>query len=139
MAYCEKQDVYDMFGQVNVSKWADLDNDKDSEKIDARIDRAINWGESEVESLLRRSVYDLPITNVQDEVPAEITHITASLAGVYLYENRGIQDFNPETGQVVHRLAYIKDRAMKMIRQILAGQRDLDATKVVDGVPKGAN
>lgn len=132
--YCTEEDLYDLFGQVNVSKWADLDNDKDAEKISARVTRAMEWAESEIESLLRKNIYEIPIANSQGEVPQDIKHIAASLSAVHLYENRGIQDFNPETGQSIHRMKYVRDRAMKMLRQILAGQRILDAVTVVNSV-----
>lgn len=133
MTYCTQQDVKDLFGNNNVVKWADLDNDQDATKISDRIDRAIAWADNEIDSLLRQSVYAIPFVA---PVPLDIKNVSATLAGVNLYENRGIQDFDPETGKAVHRLIYHKERAYKTIRQILARQRHLDAPTIVDCVPK---
>ena len=38
MAYSVRSDVEMIFGVTNVAAWADLDNDKDPAKIQARID-----------------------------------------------------------------------------------------------------
>ena len=127
--YIDSADIYAVFGESNVGKWADLDNDADSVKIAARVNNAILWAENEINSRLRNSAYVLPLANADDEVPAEIVDVAANLAGVWLYENRGVQDYNPDTGQVVHRLRWNRDRAEKTLREILAGVRVVDAVQ----------
>jgi len=123
MAYITKSNIEAVFGVTNVTKWADLDNDGDATKIAARIAVAIAWAENEVDSRLRKSIYTIPF----DTAPVDIVDVTANLAGVWLYENRGVQDFNPDTGMAVHRLTWNRKRAYNTLREILAGIRTLDA------------
>jgi hypothetical protein len=127
--YIEQSDIEDVFGASNVSKWADLDNDGDETAITARIDKAIAWAENEINSRLREGPYVLPLANDESDVPLEIVDVAANLAGVWLYENRGVQDFDPESGQSVHRLEWNRARAEKTLKEILAGVRVLDAVK----------
>ena len=132
MAYCDRDNVEDRFGNSNVAAWADLDNDEDAAKILARITAAIVAADADIDDLLRGGMYTIPF----DEPPPQaIIGISADLAGVWLYENRGIQDYNPETGAVVHRLKYADDRAWKKLRRIVAGQITLDLTLLDEVVP----
>lgn len=135
--YCTKDDVIDVYGAVNVSAWADIDNDKNSAKIDARIDRAIQWACDEIDSFLLNSIYQTPVSSADDTVPADIRNLAATLAGVWLYESRGVVDFSPETGQVVHKLQWQRRRVYDTLRSILAGQRALKAKTKADCYPKG--
>jgi len=80
--YCDKSDVIDIYGAVNVSARADIDNDKNSAKIDARIDRAIAWASDEIDSFLLNSIYQTPVSSADDTVPADIRNLAATLAGV---------------------------------------------------------
>jgi hypothetical protein len=125
--YCVLADIQDVFGQSNINKWADLDNDGDSTKIIDRINRGIAWATEEINSKLRRSKYAIPLTDNDGEVPTIIVDIAANLAGVWMYENRGVQDFNPETGAKFHRLEYNRKRAFASISEILSGVKTLDA------------
>jgi hypothetical protein len=52
------------------------------------------------------------------------------LAAVWLYESRGVQDYDPTTGQAVHRLRWNRDDAKTKIKEILAGVIRLSAAKV---------
>lgn len=134
--YCTRGDIENVFGRVNVAKWADLDNNGVVEDIELRINKAILWASGEVNSRLRRFVYVLPF----ETAPVEIVDIVANLAGVWLYENRGIQDFNPDTGQAVHRLEWNRRRAETTLKEILMGNRILDAARTVENeAPAGEN
>jgi hypothetical protein len=135
VSYAVKADLEQVFGAKNINQWADLDNDCDAEKIEDRISAAIAYAENEVDSKLRRHIYEIPVTDGESGTPREIVDVVANLAGVWLYENRGVQDFNPETGRSVHRLEFNRQRAEKTLREILAGIRTLDATMriVTDG------
>lgn len=125
--YCEKSDIEDVFGITNVAKWADLDGEGDSEAIEGRIDKACAVASSYVDSALRDSVYALPLADAEDEIPLEIVDVAANLAGVWLYENRGTQDVNNETGKGEHRLSFNRKRAEQTLREIRRGQRTITA------------
>ena len=134
--YCTEDDLYAIFGNHNITKWADLDNTGTAETIEARIERAIQHAGAEVDSRLRRSIYIIPLTNSSGTVPEDIIDVVATLAGVYLYENRGIDDYDPDTGRVIHRLIHSKKRAEGIIRAIQAGQRHIDAVQRVYQIPQ---
>jgi len=134
--YCTEEDLYQIFGEHNITKWADLDNTGTAETIEARIERAIQHAGAEVDSRLRRSIYIIPLTNSSGTVPEDIIDVVATLAGVYLYENRGIDDYDPDTGRVIHRLIHSKKRAEGIIRAIQAGQRHIDAVQRVYQIPQ---
>lgn len=136
--YCVRADVEDVFGSENVVKWADLNNKGEADEVAARIAWAIRWASNEVDSRLRRFIYVLPLANEGSVVPVEVVDVTATLAGVWLYENRGVQDFDPETGVMVHRLEWNRKRAERTLQEILAGTRMLDAVprSPDDNVPK---
>jgi hypothetical protein len=125
--YIVRADIEAVFGAANVAKWADLDNTGITADVAARIDRAIVWASNEIESRFRDSIYALPLANASGDCPPEIVDAAANLAGVWLYENRGVQDWNEETGQVMHRLQWNRRRAYDTLRAILAGQRRIDA------------
>lgn len=116
--YCTRSDIEAVFGRTNVAKWADLDNDGTNAKIDARIAVAIEAATREVNNRLRGGVYAVPVLG--DD--GTIREIAATLAGCWLYDIRGYQDYNPETGAPEHRYAPIRRRAEADLAAIRTGQ-----------------
>ena len=127
--YCTRSDLEALFGRSNVTKWADMDNDQDSDAIEARIDRAIAVASARIDDRLRSGPYSLPITGS----PPTLVNLAAQLAGVWLYESRGVQDFSPDTGYPVHRLRWHTVQAEKTIREILSGVVRLNAAETHRG------
>lgn len=117
MAYCVKADIEAVYGATNVAKWADLDNDADAVKIAARIAAAITYAEAYLNSALYGSRYQVPFTTA----PTIIVDMCAKSAGLWLYESRGAQDVSPDTGQPVHRLAFLKSEIHHKLRAIKSG------------------
>jgi phage gp36-like protein len=133
VSYATKSNLEQVFGSTNVEKWADLDNDGDETNIAARIAAALDWADNEIDSLLRESRYDVPITPLTGSAtPPVIRDVAASLAGVWLYEARGVQDYNPDTGAAVHRLEWHRRRAHDTLSDIVRGKRRIDAVLVDD-------
>ena len=122
MSYCTRSDIEDLFGPLNVAKWADLDNDQDAAAIAARIARAIAVSSAKIDDRLRGGPYSLPINGS----PATLVNLCASLAGVWLYESRGVQDYSPDGGFPVHRLRWFSEQAEKTLRDLRAGVLRLD-------------
>jgi len=135
--YCTQDDVEQIYGAANVAKWADLDNLGNVVTIAARIAAAIAWACNEIDSRFRKFIYDLPLANAEGDTPLEVTNIAATLVGVWLYENRGIQDFNPDTGASVHKLEWNRRRAERTMREILSSTRTLDAVTRAGTTPAG--
>ena len=124
--YCSRSDVEDVFGPDNVKKWADLNNNGDETEINDRITRAITVVTNTFNDFWRGGPYELPIT--ESGAAASIVHHAACLAGVLLYEWRGIEDFDEETGKPVHKLAYFRKEAEKFMQAVKTGRLRLDAT-----------
>jgi hypothetical protein len=136
--YCERSDIETLFGRLNTEKWADLDNQSNATDIAARIASAIAYATSVIDSRLFGSQYDIPIIDSDTyDVDRIIIDLCATLAGVWLYEARGIADVDPDTGQAIHRLTWHRKRAEDTIRRIRAGQIQLVADRNADslGVP----
>lgn len=121
-----------MFGASNVSKWADLDNDEDVTKIAQRIVWAAREATEDARSRLRGSPASL-ITCA----PRALRLAVTKLAGVLLYEARGIVDSSDEEGR--HRLSSHRKQADLFFRRVIAGQIDVspgDVTSYPRVVPE---
>lgn len=117
MAYAVRSNVEDVFGVTNVTDWADIDNDGVAQTITDRIARALVVAEARVDALLYMGPYTIPFATA----PTEIVDVTAKLAGVWLYEHRGMADFDPKTGESANKLAYIKRLAEETLKGVVEG------------------
>lgn len=127
MSYAARTDLDDVFGSVNINKWADLENQQDSALITARIDRALVYADAVIDDTLRGGLYDLPVVDKSSSTPTLIIDIATKVAAVWLYELRGSTDFDPKTGEVTHKLALHKKQSIDMLRRLKAGMMTLDA------------
>lgn len=132
MSYIAQANIESKFGKNNVAIWADLDNTQVEADITARIVTAITFADEMVDNILRHARYTLPITNTSGFTPKIIVDVVASLAGVWLYENRGVQDFDPESGKPQHRLHWTKADAHETLRKLRMGQIELDAVSKIN-------
>lgn len=92
MTYSVRADSEDIFGRVNISKWADLDSSEDEDEISARIERAIEQTYAELNAKLRNGPYEVPFESPYDPI---IVDLSATLVGIILYDGRGITDSDP--------------------------------------------
>lgn len=135
--YCVKGDIEAIFGPTNVGTWADLDNDADPVKIAARIALAIDYASNEIDDRLRNSRYVIPLTTSEPAIPDTVKRMGATYAGVWLYEARGVDDVDNDSGSPRHRLSIHVDRFDAWIKMVLSGQTHLDAVlRVETTVPK---
>ena len=129
-AYCTRTDIENLYGTANVSKWADRENNQDTGQITARITLAIGIVSSFIDAYLR-DIYDTPFATTPDVVK----NIAVLLAGVELYEGRGVEDFNPETNLPFHKLAWHRSRAMRDLQYLKSGVLKLDFSPAATTVP----
>ena len=118
--YASRTDIEQLYGSDNVEKWADLNNNEDSDEITERINRSLTVATNDMNDILRGSRYSIPITDTGAAIT--LVDLCANLAGVWLYESRGVEDFDVETGRSFHRLAYMRDRAEKKLKAIAANR-----------------
>lgn len=125
MSYIAQSDIEAIFGATNVAKWADMDNNANAGAIAARIAAAIAYAEDEIDLRLRGHAYIVPISGTSGSTPRSIVDAAARLAGVWLYESRGMADDNVEIGR--HR-----EQVDRLVNRIIAGQVRLDAVRSAD-------
>lgn len=135
MAYSVRTDLNNVFGKNNIDAWADLDGNEDGPTITARIDAAIVTADDMVDSFMRNGPYTLPLKNQAAQTPIIIRDVSSKLAGVWLYEARGVLDMTPD-GAPMHRLQWHKKSAMEILRKLVAGILRLDNVTVKSFAPE---
>ena len=120
--YCDRSDIEDLFGTVNVEKWGDLNNTKVPAEIAARIARAISTSSDDMDDQLRQGPYLIPVVTAAGTTPGTIVDICAKLAGVWLYEARGTED-----SKGIHRLSSVKGEAHLALANIRTGKTRIDS------------
>lgn len=130
MAYCADTDLYLVYGEGNIRKWADADNDKDDDKIAARIDWAIAKADAYIDDRLRRKWHDLPF----DPVPTTIKELSAQLAGINLFRSpRGLVDGDDSNAT----MSEMREECDTIIGNILGGVIKLDYAITMSSHPEG--
>jgi hypothetical protein len=115
------------YGANNISKWSDADNDGDAEKKAARIAHFIDVASDEIDDVLRTHGWRIPIVTAAGATPGTIQHIATVLAGLWLYELRGGEDYNRQ-GSPRHGHAWRRPWARRYLEDIVSGKRVLDDT-----------
>lgn len=131
MPYSERSNIEDIYGVTNVEKWADLDNDGDATKITNRITAAITRADDELDNRLRESRYVVPFTTA----PSAIEYLSALYAGIWLYSNRGVTDYNAD-GEAQDQLQHQRNDFDEKVRMIHAGTYILDVSSSVKTYPQ---
>ena len=125
--YCTRSDIEAKFGPNNVSEWGDLNNNDDAAEITARITAAIAAASADIDDYLRGCPYRLPLANDAGDTPTTITDLAANVAGLWLYENRGVEDVSMRDGRPYHKLSFVTVRVRRTMKEIKDGTRRLDA------------
>ena len=106
------------FGADVVNKWCQV-NGADADDILVHQSVAITTAEDYIDAVLRDGIYDVPFTGT---IPSMITNIATMLAGVNMYEAKGVLDWSPDTGQPQHRLHFQRAQAMDLLNNIRIGR-----------------
>ena len=88
---------------MNVSKWADLNNDADSTEIATRITWSIQEAYDQINARLYGCRYTVPFTLVSAAYDPIIVTLSARLVGVLLYDNRKLIDTEEVDEVLNHR------------------------------------
>lgn len=127
--YINKADIEARFGAANVATWADMDNDGSEDT--GRVAAAIAYAEDTIDDRLRDSIYTTPVSATGASL-MWIKDIAVRLAGVWLYESRGVDDVD-EFGRPQHKLSSHRDLAMRDLERILRGEVRLQLAREVNG------
>ena len=115
--YCVRSDVEATFGVQNVESWAKLQDSYSAANITTRITRAIAVASEEIDDVLRFAGIEIPCVDEDGSTPTTIEQICADLAGVWLYESRGVDDID-RSGNPRHKLQYHAERAYVKLQRI---------------------
>jgi len=129
--YCSQDDVEQVFGAVNVQKWATLDSSDTSTTRAERITLAIEITAQEMDDWLRSAHYTVPIKkNVVKGAETLAIHpirfLNARLAGIFLHDNVLVQNVDPKTGQPLDEVTFARNSAKEYLNDITTGKRKLD-------------
>lgn len=111
-SYTDFDAICKRFGRDNVLKWATINGDDEDGAQDA-VETAIVDAEAFINASLS-VVYTVPFT---DAIPPLVQQIACMLAGLNLYEAKGIIDTDAE-GHPQHRFKHLERRVDKMLNAI---------------------
>jgi hypothetical protein len=121
--YTHSVNVAARYGVDNMHLWLSSPQDDKDEPVDYAlrayefIARAERYIDDKVAGPYVANAYGLD----DAEVPGIITDLATRLAGVLMYEARGVDDISQESGEPVHRLRYEKREVDKQLKQIALG------------------
>ncbi len=123
--YTDSYLIGQRFGVDNVHLWLSSPQDDKEEPTDY-IRRAYDFiyrAESMLDDGIKGPFVSGPyeITDDYPAIPDLIQRLATDLAGVLMYEARGVDDVDPITNQAQHRLRYVKRDTMDTIRRIQMG------------------
>ncbi len=129
--YCTEAQIKNVFGTTNVDNWSDLDNDQGTSTMADRVTQAIAVASERIDDAARTMEYRIPLVQTADgtTTPITIVDLAATLAGIWLYEARGVMDFDQRSGAPYHRLAFKRSEARRMIQELRTGLIQLDALR----------
>ena len=123
--YCTRSNIEATFGVKNVERWAKLQDSYEAADITARITRAIAVASEDIDDTLRFAGIAVPCVDEDGETPTTIEQICADLAGVWLYESRGVDDVARD-GSPIHKLKAFADRAQQRLEDIATRKRKIN-------------
>lgn len=123
MALCTRANIEAIFGTDNVAKWANLGGSDSEATVTARITQAIAVAEAKALAILAGGPHSL--TRLAANPPTLVVDAVATLAGVWLYECRGLQDYSADRREGSagrHRLAGNEEKALQTLELIRDGK-----------------
>lgn len=122
LGYAIRKDIENIYGKSNIEQYADLNNRKDASEIEERINSMLELAEQTINGRLRGGPYEIPFTT---PVVFLIKDLTARMAGILLYDGRGIVDAEDEE-EGVENLRPHRLQVESTIKQILGYKLRLD-------------
>lgn len=115
--YTDRDKIELVFGSIALDKWCDLDGDKQSNKIENRVDWASELATEYLNGRFARGRYTIPFT----AVPKTIIHLATLLAGILLHDGRAMAGTDKGRDEVSRQ----RKMFHSMLRQVGNGQLKL--------------
>jgi len=116
MGYATRTDVENVFGKGNVTKWADVEGENNATFVTTRVTEALSYADERVDDMLRDGPYVLPLQKTDGTTPRTVRDCAAKLAGLWLYESRGIREEADESSpSPLSRMAKNVERTLDSI------------------------
>ena len=124
--YAQQSDIEDIFGVTNVAVWSQLDPTQPPGTADPnRIQSALDYAGARIVAFFRtQGNYATPLVPLNSAVDL-VTRWAAVLAGVWLYESRGLRDDTKAASKYA-----------AMVRQVIAEMGVYRAGNKLDAVPR---
>jgi hypothetical protein len=129
--YAARSDVENLFGATNVQKWSDVDNQGNVSTVANRVNWSLSLASTKLDDLLRGGPYAVPFTA---PFPLSLTDSCARLAGVLLYDSRGIRDMDVDNNPI-HQMQPHRTMVEQWVRAIRAGRLRLNVTPMATNFP----
>lgn len=126
--YISTTDIERKFGKENVRRWSALDSEG-AEEIDDRQVQAIAVAEAFIDDSFRDGMYVIPFASC----PTVIADLCATYAGLWLYENRGMDDDADEDDPLGTMMSARLKRADQDIAAYIKGEKKVTAPLNEDG------
>lgn len=124
--YCVLADIEDLFGATNVATWSKLQSDDSAATILARQTRAIAAVCAKMDAYFRKAGYRIPVVDEDGSTPTEVKDCAATLAGIWLYQARGVDDVD-RNGMPANKLRWHYEDALRFLADVRDGNIRINA------------
>ena len=125
MGYCAISDLVLRFGQTNLTMWSALEGDNSSANILLREQAAIDWATAQINSLLMRSGYAIPLVFGDTYAQGVVLEWCVDLAVFHIYAARGHLDEDKSEG----KFEKMRAKTMAEIMRVRAGSMQLNCAR----------
>lgn len=117
MSYCTVDDLLLRYGVDNLTTWAAVDGNNQDALIPTRWQNGIDWATGQINSLLMRGGYSVPLVFMDDYARSMVNEWATALAVWRIYTARGLLDKDAQGGKMEDGRA----KAIAEIMKVRAG------------------
>jgi hypothetical protein len=130
--YTDSVQIGQRYGFENIHQWLSTPLDDKDEPVDYALRAAefIRRAEEELDERLLGPYVDGPfeVTEDYEQIPGLVRRLATDLAGIKMYEARGVDDVNPESNEPLHRLRYSLKDVYATIRRVQMGAQKISGS-----------
>ena len=125
MGYCQISDLLLRYGGPNLTMWSALEGCNNNPNVQARWQAAIDWATAQINSLLMRGGYAIPLQFGDIYAQAVVTDWCVHLSVHHLYTARGHLDEDKSSGKFEEE----RKNVMAEIMRVRAGSMQLNCAR----------